>query len=240
MGPLPLRMHSLGSENTSGNIFQGQLHTQTGKNQQRQSSNALSISFAMLPEWIKSSLVETDSDPSLIIDAPLGQIIPLARQHTEYVFPESVNRPFDGLVVQRPVRAVAALTHAARQGEYPAEFWRSALREWPDETRHRLIWLFGARLARLPAEIIVELGCDVFCWLRDHLPKLAAQDQSRALSIFDVLLEKLFTGEAEVGQSGGHRGSTWIIRRRNPHGTAFCMIIGYQMIIGCQNRNYSR
>ena len=35
--------------------FQGQLHTQTGKNQQRQSSNALSISFAMLHEWIKSS-----------------------------------------------------------------------------------------------------------------------------------------------------------------------------------------
>ncbi len=49
------RMHSLGSENTSGNIFQRQFHTQTGKNPQRQSSNALSISFAMLHEWIKSS-----------------------------------------------------------------------------------------------------------------------------------------------------------------------------------------
>ena len=49
------RMHWLGCENTSGNIFQGQLHTQTGKNQPRQSSNALSISFAMLLEGIKSS-----------------------------------------------------------------------------------------------------------------------------------------------------------------------------------------
>ena len=48
------RMHSLGCENTSGNIFQGQFHTQTSKNQQRESSNALSISFAILHEWIKS------------------------------------------------------------------------------------------------------------------------------------------------------------------------------------------
>ena len=103
------------------------------------------------------------------------------------------------------VRAVAALTHAARRGDYPAKFWRSTLREWPDEARHRLSWLFGARLARLPSETVVELRDDVFSWLQKHLPKLAAQDQPRALSIFDVLLEKLFTGEAEVEQSGEHQ-----------------------------------
>ncbi len=60
-------MHSLGCENTSGNIFQGQFHTQTGKNQQRESSNALSISFAMLHEWIKSSLVPRNCVPSVIV-----------------------------------------------------------------------------------------------------------------------------------------------------------------------------
>ena len=50
------RMHSLGCENTAGTIFQRQRHPPTGKNQQRASYNALSISFAMLPKWIKSSL----------------------------------------------------------------------------------------------------------------------------------------------------------------------------------------
>ena len=146
--------------------------------------------------------VETDSDPSPIIGAPISQIIPLARQHTGRAFLEPYDRrPFDGLVVQRSVRAVAALTHEARQGDYPAEFWRSALREWPDETRHRLSWLFGARLARLPAETVVELRYYVFCWLRNHLPKLAAQDQPRALSIFDALLYKLFKGGSEATES---------------------------------------
>ena len=169
------------------------------------------------PEWDKTAdesrkgrlvsvSMEVDSDPSIIIDAPISQIISLARQHTGRAFPEPYNRsPFNGLVEQRPVRAVAALTHEARQGDYPAGFWRSALWMWPDETRHRLSWLFGARLARLPSEIVVELGHDVFSWLRKHLPKLAAQDQPRALSIFDVLLEKLFTGEEEVEQSGEHQ-----------------------------------
>ena len=169
------------------------------------------------PEWDKTAdesskgrlvsvSMEVDSDPSIIIDAPISQIIPLARQHTGRAFPEPYSRsPFNGLVEQRPVRAVAALTHEARQGDYPAEFWRSALWMWPDETRHRLSWLFGARLARLPLEIIVELRYDVFCWLRKHLPKLTSQDQPRALSIFDALLEKLFTGGAEVEQSGEHQ-----------------------------------
>ena len=156
------------------------------------------------PEWDKAAdesrkgrlvpvSIETDSDPSLIIDAPLGQIIPLARQLD--------HRSFDGLVEQRPARAVAALTHAARQGDYPAEFWRFALWMWPDEARHRLSWLFGARLARLPSEIVIELGYDVFQWLRKHLPKLAAQDQPRALSIFDALLDKLFKGGSEATKS---------------------------------------
>ena len=167
------------------------------------------------PEWAETADrsrdvrvrgVGTDSDPSPIIDAPISQIIPLARQHTGRAFPEpTVYSPFDGLVEQHPVRAVAALTHAARRGDYPAKFWRSTLREWPDEARHRLSLLFGARLARLPSETVVELRDDVFSWLQRHLPKLAAQDQPRALSIFDVLLEKLFTGEAEVEQSGEHQ-----------------------------------
>ena len=167
------------------------------------------------PEWDETAdesregrvvSIETDSDPSCIIDVPISQIIPLARQHTGRAFPEpTVYSPFDGLVEQHPVRAVAALTHAVRRGDYPAEFWRSALQTWPDEARHRLSSLFGARLARLPSETVVELGYDVFCWLRKHLPKLAAQDQRRALSIFDMLLEKLFTGETEGEQSREHR-----------------------------------
>ncbi len=170
------------------------------------------------PEWDESAddsldfrggEVKIDSDPSPIIDAPLGQIIPLARKHTQSPIGELTEyKLFDGLVKQRTSRAVAALTHAARRGEYPAKFWRSAMVVWPDEARHRLIWLFGARLARLPSETVVELRGDVFRWLSDHFPKLAARDQPRALSILDALLDKLSKGEAEATESGS--GDTYI------------------------------
>ena len=152
-------------------------------------------------------IFQIDSDPSLIIDAHLSQIISLAKKYTQSVFDELTEyRPFDGLVEQRPSRAVAALTNAARQGDYPGEFWGSAMQHWPAEERSRLVWLFGARLARLPSEIVVELQHDVFQWLRNHLPKLAAWDQHRALGIFDVLLGKLFEGE--VGEAEEGRGDT--------------------------------
>ena len=140
-----------------------------------------------VPEWdetadrsydARGGTFRTDSDPSLIIAAPLGQIIPLAEKHTRTSFDTlTTDRPFDGLVEQRPSRAVAALRNAERQGDYPVEFWGSAMQNWPDEAQHRLVWLFGARLARLPSEIVVELQHDVFWWLTKHLPELAAQDQ---------------------------------------------------------------
>ena len=164
------------------------------------------------PEWdetadrsydARGGTFRTDSDPSLIIDAPLCQIIPLAKEHTRSSFDELIAyRPFDGLVKQRPARAVAALRNAERQGDYPVEFWGSAMQNWPDGARLRLVWLFGARLARLPSEIVVELQHDVFRWLTKHLPELAAQDQPRALSILDVLLGKLFEGEVGEAEEG--------------------------------------
>ena len=164
------------------------------------------------PEWDEAAdgsygviggTFRTDSDPSPLSDAPLSQIIPLAEKHTESSFDTlTTSRPFDGLVEQRPSRAVAALTNAARQGDYPVEFWGSAMKNWPGGARSHLIWLFGARLARLPSKIVVELQHNVFHWLPKHLPKLAVQDQPRALSILDVLLGKLFESEVEAAEEG--------------------------------------
>ena len=164
------------------------------------------------PEWDEAAdeshdggggYFEVDSDPFSIIDAPLGQIIPLAKEHTRLPFGELTQyKPFDGLVKQRPSRAVAALTNAARQGDYPVKFWDLAMQNWPDGARHRLAWLFGARLARLPSKIVVELRHNVFWWLEKHLPKLAVQDQPRALSILDALLDRLFEGETEATGNG--------------------------------------
>ena len=151
---------------------------------------------------VKGGRFQTDSDSSPLIDVPLSEIIRLAREHTRPSFDELITyRPFDGLVEQRPSRAVAALTNAARQGDYPEEFWGSAMQNWPVGARLRLVWLFGARLARLPSEIVFKCQHEVFSWLEKCLLALAAQDRLHALSILDALLNKFFEGKVEATEN---------------------------------------
>ena len=174
------------------------------------------------PEWDRgadesydgrSGNVRTESDPTPIINAPLNEIIPLATQYTRSSFSDFTDhRPFDGLVKQRPRKAVAALTHEARKGDYPITFWDSALREWPDETSSRLVWLFVERLARLPSNVVAELRSVLFRWLGNRFLDMAMRDRTRALRLFDMLLDKLFGCGTAATTSG--LGDLYIAGRR--------------------------
>ena len=177
------------------------------------------------PEWDETAddslssrggSVTIDTDPSPIIGAPASQIIELALKYTRRPIGELTEyKPFSGLVSERPLRAVTALAHEARRGEYPLEFWRSAIDAWPQDVRYRLTFLFAARIARLPAEILIELKHDVFRWLSKHFARLAAQDQLRALSLLDALIDKLFTGGPPATKSG--TGDTFVGGVRQNH-----------------------
>ena len=147
--------------------------------------------------------VRTESDPTPIINAPLNEIIPLATQYTRSSFSDLTDhRPFDGLVKQRPRAAVAALTHKAREGNYPIAFWNSALREWPEEASSRLGWLFFERLARLPSNVVAELRSVLFRWLGNRFLDMAMRDRTRALRLLDMLLDKLFGNGTAAMTSG--------------------------------------
>lgn len=177
------------------------------------------------PEWDemaddslsgRGGVVNVDPDPSKIIGAPASQIVELAKKHTRRPIGELTEyKPFDGLVAERPLRAVTALAQEAKRGEFPLEFWRSAIDVWPQDVRFRLTCLFAARIARLPSETIVELKYQVFHWLSDHFPNLAAQDQPRALNLLDALLDKLFERGPEATESG--QGDTFVGGVRQNH-----------------------
>ena len=164
------------------------------------------------PEWDEAAdesydaiggIVLTESDPAPIIGAPLDKVAPLAVQHTGHsLFELKEHRPFDGLVKQRPRKAVAALTHEARKGKYPTPFWDATLQEWPEDTPLRLVWVFCERLARLPSNIVAELQSTLFRWLERHFPKLAGRDRTRSLRILDTLLGKLFESGPAATKSG--------------------------------------
>lgn len=164
------------------------------------------------PEWDENAdddgireggWVTTDADASVLLRAPVSQVISLAQDNTRSSHDYLVDyKPFNGLVQQRPSRAVAALTLETKRGEYPEEFWRSLLQEWPDDARPRLTCLLGARVARLPAKVTMSLRYEVFSWLKNNSPTLATMGQARALSVLDALLDKLFAGGANATHSG--------------------------------------
>ena len=164
------------------------------------------------PEWDKRAArsndpyggwYKTETDPSPIDELPLDEIIPAAAENTGDDLDQLIeHRPFDGLVAVRPARAVAALTHASRRGEWPIVFWRSALLNWPENCSPRLQRLFAERLAQLPQESIFELRFELFGWAEKNLRPVAQADLDRALQILDALLVKLLANSVDATRSG--------------------------------------
>jgi hypothetical protein len=130
--------------------------------------------------------VAVNTDTSKIIDAPLAQVVPLAIEHTRHPFAEYTEyRPFDGLVKERPLRALSALSFEARNGEYPTRFWQSALTDWPNEVSSRLRCSFAARIVRLPQNVVFDLRYYIPRWFQTNFPKMAKESRKRYWPLWD-------------------------------------------------------
>ncbi|WP_147022411.1 hypothetical protein [Microvirga aerophila] len=109
--------------------------------------NAAAVSNA--PEVFS---ISTDTRPDPILEAPVPEILRRAKEVGRLDFAARIERePFRGLAIQKPVRALGALTHAARSGDAPRWAWSAFLR---GETRPsdslRMIAVIVGRLQRLP------------------------------------------------------------------------------------------
>lgn len=133
--------------------------------------------------------IETDADPRVLENVPLAEVIDRAREAGQTDFFDFVeHRPFSGLADKRPKRALAVLSHAARQGEVPATFWSAFLyadgRKTDDD---RLVRTIAGRLASLPTEGLAQIAYPVSEWLRE-LGTRAFASETKAL---DLLWPKL-------------------------------------------------
>ena len=111
------------------------------------------------------------------------------------------NRPFTGLVKNRPRRAIAALGAATRRGEFPEMLWQSAILDWPDHAPRRATRLLHGRLSRLPCTTIDALRDAVGNWLRDRFPNAAGDDKVLAYEVFDHVVECLLAGGSAATES---------------------------------------
>jgi hypothetical protein len=142
----------------------------------------------------RGGAVRTESDPSGIVEAPVGKLLDVADQHSKSRIGDFTDRdPFRGVVEQRPRRALAALSYAARQDQFPQRFWQTLLSHWPDDVPQRLRWTLANRLVRLPTSVVSELRYYVPNWFRKNLPHLAQSALARALDLWDRMFAHFLT-----------------------------------------------
>ncbi|WP_096787636.1 SIR2 family protein [Rhodobacter sp. CZR27] len=112
--------------------------------------------------------VGTEADPQVLYNVPIGEILERAREASRIdVFESFDRRPFAGLAEDRPTRALAALTDAARQGDVPVSFWKAFLYAEKRKTdRARLVRAIGGRLASLPPASLSTIAYPVTEWLQ--------------------------------------------------------------------------
>ncbi|TXG83982.1 MAG: hypothetical protein E6R12_06040 [Sphingomonadales bacterium] len=165
----------------------------------------------------RGSWVERVTDTRGIESAPIGRILDEARSKTEWRHGELRDfRPFEGLVVAQPFRALAALRFALRNDDVPTGFWEALLSNWPEETPLRLRWLVAHTVSQLPKDALEAMRYYVPRWFQKHLEALTEADRPRALAILDKVIAIYVAMPPELTKSGiGHTSVGEVVQDRS-------------------------
>lgn len=152
----------------------------------------------------RSGVVHVDETAEVLENLPVGKLVDRALNETGRGFDDFFveKNPFRGLVKHRPRKALAALSHSARLGEFPISLWSELISNWPDEVPPRLNRVFLLRLSRLPAEAIRGLPYDIGRWAREKFVGIFKNDESLAWKVFDHFLSGLRTEDGAGSRSG--------------------------------------
>jgi hypothetical protein len=127
----------------------------------------------------------TDTDFNELVSLPLAGLLTRAAEigtarRSNFVAAD----PFAGLVAARPVRALIALSYAAKRGEYPVWAWSTFL-ESPSRTkdRPRLATATARRIFRLPTLVVAQLAGPITRWLRVAIGGLCNTSPDLLLSL---------------------------------------------------------
>ena len=150
-----------------------------------------------------SSWVRTDEAPDAVQNLPVNEVVEKAKEELKRDFASfTENRPFTGLVKAKPRKALAALTAAARSGDYPAEFWRALIDNFPSDVSPRLRRVFLLRLTRLPYAVVAELRHTLGRWLEQKLGEILEFDEDLGWTVFDHVVAGILNGGPEASESG--------------------------------------
>lgn len=150
--------------------------------------------------------VRTNTCFEKLVDIPLSLVLREARERSGRSDDFLVeNDPFAGLAAQRPARAFAALTYAAKRGDFPEWAWRRFLTsDARKNDKTRLIWMIAERLACYSDEHLTLILSPTSYWLQDASAKLSRE----CLPVFDHILKKVVS----ILRATPNEGGTAIVR----------------------------
>lgn len=137
-------------------------------------------------------------------------------------------RPFSGLIKNNPRKALAALSHEARKGEFPLDFWRAIIEEFPEGVSARLLSVFVNRLRKLPPETLQSLSPSIGRWIQKNISTVYEINEHLALNAFDELTSAIIRGGEESTKSNLNtspiRGSNKVASRFTFHHASYSPI----------------
>lgn len=137
----------------------------------------------------RSGFVRTNTSYEELAEVPLSLVLLRAKEHSGRSDDFLVeNDPFSGLAAQRPARAFAALTYAAKRGSFPEWAWQSFLTsEARKNDNYRLVRVIAERLTSYPNAQLATIISPTTDWLQDASTKLS----KNYLPIFDRIFRKM-------------------------------------------------
>ncbi len=158
---------------------------------------------------VRGGWVKTETGYSLLLHEPLRSTLSKARELSEREEDDFLveKDPFAGLSAERPVRALSALTDAARRNEYPEWAWRTFLDSVArKDDKPKFSALVAERLCRYPLEVVTDFIRPATDWLLQISKQLA----SGFPETFDKVISKLIIvlrSHPPAGNSSIVRGS---------------------------------
>lgn len=150
----------------------------------------------------RGGTVHTDTDASSVLDAPIADVLRKLNAIERRPAGGFVERnPFLGMYERRPARALAVLTHEARNQNYPEGLWRTLFTNaMPSNYRFR--WLLARRLANLSPDLIVKLSRSACRWLQEYAPEFYQRRPHETLMVWDTIFSALRNAGNEATTSG--------------------------------------
>ena len=165
--------------------------------------------------------VKTNTEYDALLTVPISELLPKAEKLSGYSDNFSVqNKPFEGLVEAKPIRAFAALSYEAKQENFPAWAWQTFLySDARKNDKSRFIWLIANRLTLYPDHHLQEFFPAVCYWFKERSNALAIE----CLPTFYCLLSKLVNilkhspenGKSNIGHSSSHGQVDWYMEAIN-------------------------